>query len=108
MWNLKYNTNKPIYKIETDSDMDNRPMVVSGERQWERDGLGVWDQQMQATIYEMDKQQGPTAQHRELYSVSHGKLNHFVVQQKLTEYCKSTILQLKKNSAYIMELLIKC
>ena len=43
MWNLKYNTNKPIYKIETDSDMDNRPMVVSGERQWERDGLGVWD-----------------------------------------------------------------
>ena len=43
MWNLKYNTNEPIYKTETDSDIENRPMVVSGERRWERDGLGVWD-----------------------------------------------------------------
>ena len=24
---------------------------------WERDGLGVWDQQMQTGIYRMDKQQ---------------------------------------------------
>ena len=37
---------------------------------WGRDGLGVWDQQMQTTIYRMDKQQGPNVQHRELYSVS--------------------------------------
>ena len=35
-----------------------------------RDGLGVWDQQMQTIIYKMDKQQGPTVQHEELYSVS--------------------------------------
>ena len=27
-----------------------------------RDGLGVWDQQMQTIIYRMDKQQGPTVQ----------------------------------------------
>ena len=27
---------------------------------WGRDGLGVWDQQMQTIIYRMDKQQGPT------------------------------------------------
>ena len=33
------------------------------------DGLGVWDQQMQTNIYRMDKQ-GPTVQHRELYSIS--------------------------------------
>ena len=25
------------------------------------------------------------------------KLNHFAVQQKLTQHCKSTILQLKKK-----------
>ena len=25
-----------------------------------RDGLGVWDQQMQTITYRMDKQQGPT------------------------------------------------
>ena len=37
---------------------------------WGRVGLGVWDQQMQTSIYRMDKQQGPTVQHRELYSKS--------------------------------------
>ena len=31
-----------------------------------RDGLGAWDQQMQTIIQRMDKQQGPTVQHREL------------------------------------------
>ena len=41
---------------------------------WERVGVGVWDQQMQAGIYRMDKQQGPTVQHRELYSTSCDKL----------------------------------
>ena len=35
-----------------------------------REGLGVQDQQMQTIIYRMDKQQGPTVQHRELYSIS--------------------------------------
>ena len=37
---------------------------------WERDGVGVWDQQMQTGICRMDKQQGPTVQHRELYLIS--------------------------------------
>ena len=37
---------------------------------WGRDELGVQDQQMQMIIYKMDKQQGPTLQHRELYSIS--------------------------------------
>ena len=37
---------------------------------WGRDGLGGWDQHMQTTIYRMGKQQGPTVQHRELYSIS--------------------------------------
>ena len=35
-----------------------------------KEGLGVWDQQMQTIIYRMDKQQGPTVQHSELYSIS--------------------------------------
>ena len=37
---------------------------------WGRDGVGVWGQQMQTSIYRMDKQQGPTVQHRELYLIS--------------------------------------
>ena len=39
---------------------------------WERDVLGVWDQQIQTIIYRMDKQ-GPTVQCRELYSISYDK-----------------------------------
>ena len=37
---------------------------------WGRDGLEVWDYQMQTIIYRMNKKQGPTVQHRELYSIS--------------------------------------
>ena len=45
-------------------------MVTKGERGWRRDKLGVWDQQIHPTIYKIDKQQGPTVQQRELYSIS--------------------------------------
>ena len=38
-----------------------------------REKLGVWDQQMQATIYKTDKQQALTVQDRELYSISSNK-----------------------------------
>ena len=31
-----------------------------------REGLGAWDQQMQTAVYQMDKQQGPTVENREL------------------------------------------
>lgn len=41
MWNLKYNTNKHIYEIETDSQTESRLVVakVGGQRE----ALGVWD-----------------------------------------------------------------
>ena len=29
-WNLKYSTNEPIYKTETDSDKENRLVVAKG------------------------------------------------------------------------------
>ena len=67
MWNLKYDTNKLIY--ETDSQTQRTDLWLPRER----DKLGVWDQQMQTVIYRMDKQQGPTVQHRELYSISYDK-----------------------------------
>ena len=35
-------------------------MVAKGEVRCERDGLGGWDQQIQTTIWRMDKQHGPT------------------------------------------------
>ena len=49
-----------------------------------RDGLGVWDQQMQTSAYRMDKQQGPTVQHRGLYSIS-------VIRHNGKEYEKQDI-----------------
>ena len=33
VWNLKYNTNELIYKIETDSQTENEHPVTKGERQ---------------------------------------------------------------------------
>ena len=44
MWNLKYDTNELIYETETDSDIENRPVVAKGEGQWGREGVGVWGQ----------------------------------------------------------------
>ena len=42
MWNLKYDTNEPIYKTETDSQTERtNPWLPRGA--WGRDGLGVWD-----------------------------------------------------------------
>ena len=34
-----------------------------------KDKLGVWDQQIHTTIYKIDNQEGPTVQHRDLYSI---------------------------------------
>ena len=31
VWNLKYDTNEPIYKTETNSDIENRLVVAKGE-----------------------------------------------------------------------------
>ena len=42
MWNVKYDTNKLIYKTETHSDIENSLVVAKVEGVWGRDGLGVW------------------------------------------------------------------
>ena len=71
MWNLKYDTNELIYERETDSQTQRTDLWLPRARgPGGRDGVGVWGLQMQTIIYIMDKQQGPTVQHRELYSIS--------------------------------------
>ena len=42
LWNLKYDTNEPIYKTETDSDVEIRLVVVKGEVGKESEDLGIW------------------------------------------------------------------
>ena len=69
MWNLTYDTNESMKQTHRHREQT----VAKGEGAWGKGGLGDWCQQMQAIIYRMDKQQGPTVQHRELYSVSYDK-----------------------------------
>ena len=69
MWNLKYDS-ESIYETETESGTQRIDCWLPRGGWWERDGLGVWDWQMKTGISRMDKQQGPTVQHRELYSIS--------------------------------------
>ena len=70
MQNLKYDTDEIIYKIEIDSQKTN--LQLSKRREGgEKDKLGIWQLQIYTTINKKYKQQGPTVQQRELYSVFH-------------------------------------
>ena len=55
------------------TDIENRRVVAKGQEEKVKERMGVWDQQIQTITYEMDKQQGPTVQNRELYSMSYDK-----------------------------------
>ena len=72
MQNLKYDTSELIMKQKQTHRHREQTCGCQGGGCWEGDGVEVWDWQMQTTIYRMDKQQGPTVQHRELYSISCG------------------------------------
>ena len=56
-----WSTNQPVKQKRT---------VVAKRGGGRREGLGVWGQWMQTLTYRTEKQQGPTAHPRELYSVS--------------------------------------
>ena len=70
MRNLKYDTNDNFYETKANSQMENRHVVSKqGVEGRARGSLGAWDEQVQTLTYRMDTQ-GPTVEHRELYSVS--------------------------------------
>ena len=54
-------------------DIESRLVFAKQGRRWGRDGVGRKDWQMQTIIQRMDKQQGPTVENRELYSISGDK-----------------------------------
>ena len=67
MWKLKYDLNELIYKAETESQTQEQTYASwKGKEAW-GDKLGVWDSHIHTTIYKIDKQQGPTVEHKELY-----------------------------------------
>ena len=54
MWNLKYGTNEPTYKTETDSQKWRTDLWLPRGMEW--DVLGIWGQQIQTITFRMDKQ----------------------------------------------------
>ena len=52
MWNLKIGTNKPIYKAERVTDVENKLMVRKGKDRG-GDKLGDGDRHIHTTIYEI-------------------------------------------------------
>ena len=53
------------------TDFENkRERLVGG-----RDKSGAWDEHIHTTVYKIDNQQGPTVEHRELYSIFCNNLN---------------------------------
>ena len=72
MWNLK---NSKCICIQKQKQTHRHRKQTYGYQRGKgvgRDKLGVWDQQIQTSVYKIDKQ-GPTVQHRELYSISCNK-----------------------------------
>ena len=60
MQNVKNDTNELIYKTEIDSQTQKTNFWLPKGKGWERDKLGVWDCNIQTTIYGVDNQQGLT------------------------------------------------
>ena len=57
-------------ETKTDSQTENKLVVAKEEERQEKDGFGVWFQQVQTIICRMDKQEGHSVQHRGLYLIS--------------------------------------
>ena len=67
--NLKYDTNELIYETEMNSQTQRTDLWLPRGR----DGLRFGDYQIQTITYTVNKQQGPTVYHKELYSISYDK-----------------------------------
>ena len=71
MWSLKYGRNELIYETEKTQTQRTGWWLT---RELRRDGFGGLDYLMQTIIYRINKQEGPTVQHRELYSIYFNKV----------------------------------
>ena len=67
-----------------ETQKQNKFMNTKEERGQQRYKLGVWDKQIQITIYKIVN----------THTHTH-KRNHFAIHQKVTQHCKSTIFQLR-------------
>ena len=73
MWNLKYDTNKPIYETETDSQTQRRNLWLPKGKGLVEGWIGSLGLADGAIILVGGNQQDSTIQHREVYSKSYDK-----------------------------------
>ena len=69
MWNLKAKKKKKKIQMNLFTKQTHRRQKQSYGYQGERDSQGVWDGHVHTAISKMGKQQGPTAQYREICSM---------------------------------------
>ena len=78
-WSLMKNDTEALgHEMETDlNEFKFKLMVTKGETLGERDKSRDWDWHRSPTVYKISKQQGPSVQNREIYSILcadlHGK-----------------------------------
>ena len=81
MWNLKYDTAELIFKTETDSQTQKTNLLLPKGK-----GGGSWDQQIQATVCKLDKQQGPAVENREPNTMSYNKPWWKRIRKRICKY----------------------
>ena len=68
MWDLQYDTNEHIYETKTSSQIQRTDLWLPWGRIVAEGKFGI--SRCKLLYIRMDKQQGPTVQHRELYLIS--------------------------------------
>ena len=71
MWNstFKNDTNEFLYKTETVLLLSKTNLWLPKQKNQEIGKPGAWDYHTHTTMYKINNHQGPTVQHRELYSI---------------------------------------
>ena len=60
-----------LFTKQKQTDIENKLIIT--KKGLGGNKLGIWDQQIQSTIYKIDNKQGSTVQHRKLYLISYNK-----------------------------------
>ena len=56
------------------TDIENKLVITKREKEGERKKSGVWNEEIQITMYKIDKQKGYTVYQREFYPLSYSNL----------------------------------
>ena len=83
MWNLKIMIQMNLFTKQKQTLRLRKQTYGYQRGRWVRNKLGVWDQQIQNTIYKIDNQKGFTVQHRELYSIPCNNLYKIIMEKSL-------------------------